>query len=110
MARARPLQGLCLVIGGRLQSRPLRSSQAGLTPISIGSDFRQTGELGRPPLSEFCRQPDAPACARYQVNNTPQKTNQANSGIQNSLRKTNIYGQALAMETGGGLEAKWLPQ
>lgn len=32
MAWARPLQGLCLAIGGRLQSRPLRPPQAGLTP------------------------------------------------------------------------------
>jgi hypothetical protein len=34
LARARPLQGLRLVLGGRLQPRPLRASQISLTPAA----------------------------------------------------------------------------
>ena len=34
LARARPLQDLRLVLGGGLQSRPLRAPQADLTPFS----------------------------------------------------------------------------
>ena len=51
LARARPLQDLCLVLGGGLQSRPLRPPQADLTPAALCKKRRGRRKPGGHPCA-----------------------------------------------------------
>ena len=95
-ARARPLQGLRLVLCRRVQPRSLRPAQAGLTSRLPPRPHRDWPSPGRTPIPIFRKYTAGSAHATATANEmAPKRPSSSPNAINSDAKKSCVYGRTL---------------